>query len=178
MKHGGSQNICSRTQRQGRDRQVKVFVFLTFAFAAAGCSHTYKVTSDETRNSISAENLNKFLHDKECTIVFKDETTRNAVHVAVTSNSIRWQDSEKAAEESESLAQIDRLEVSDKTRGFVDALFVGTVGAAILVFFGPRGGGDFLVKPALPEAATVFVISVGIGAFSSSTRRFLIRAAQ
>ena len=176
--HVGLQNIYFQTLRRGRDKLMKILLFFVLGFFAAGCSHTYKVTSDGTRNSISAENLNKFLHDKECTIVFKDETTRNTVHVAVTSNSIRWQDSEKAAEESESLAQIDRLEVSDKTRGFVDALFVGTVGAAILVFFGPRGGGDFLVKPAYPEAATVFVISAGFGAFSSSTRRFLIRTSQ
>ena len=164
--------------RQGRDRQVKVFVFLTFAFAAAGCTHTHVVTSAGTRNSISVENLNQFLRDKECTIFFKDETAKDVIHVAVTSDSIRWQESVAVGEASRSLARVDRLEVSDKTRGLVDALFMGTVGAAILVFFGPRGGGDFLVKPAIPEAATVFVISAGFGAFSSSTRRFLIRAAQ
>lgn len=157
---------------------MKILLFFVLGFFAAGCSHTYKVTSDGTRNSISVENLNQFLRDKECTIFFKDETAKGAVHVAVTSDSIRWQESEEAVEESQFLARVDRLEVSDKTRGLVDALFVGTVGAAILVFFGPRGGGDFLVKPAFPEAATVFVISAGIGTFSSSIRRFLIRTGQ
>jgi hypothetical protein len=157
---------------------VRILFSFLLGFIAAGCIHTHVVTSAGTRNSISAENLNKFLLDKDCTIFFKDETAKDVVHAAVTTDSIRWQVSQEAIEESQSLARIDRLEVSDKTRGFVDALFVGTVGAAILVFFGPRGGGDFLVKPAYPEAATVFVISAGFGAFSSSTRRFLIRADQ
>jgi len=157
---------------------MRIFIFLVLVFTAAGCVHTSVVTSAGRENSISVENLNQFLRDKECTIFFKDEAAKGAVHVAVTSDSIHWQESEEAVEESQSLAQVDRLEVSDKTRGLVDALFVGTVGAAILVFFGPRGGGDFLVAPAYPEAATVFVISAGVGAFSSSTRRFLIRADQ
>ncbi len=178
MKHGDSQSICFPTHRQGRDRHVRILFSFLLGFIAAGCTHTHVVTSAGTRNSISVENLNKFLLDKECTIFFRDETARDVVHAAVTTDSIRWQVSQEAIEESQSLARINRIEVSDKTRGFVDALFVGTVGAAILVFFGPRGGGDFLVKPAFPEAATVFVISAGFGAFSSSTRRFVIRADQ
>ena len=157
---------------------MKIFASFLLGFIAAGCTHTHIVNSAGTRNSISVENVNQFLRDKECTIFFKDETAKDVVHVALTSDSIRWQESEDGLEESQSLARVDRLEVSDKARGLVDALFVGTVGAAILVFFGPRGGGDFLVKPAFPEAVTVFVISAGFGAFSSSTRRFLIRADQ
>lgn len=157
---------------------MRIFIFLVLVFTAAGCTHTSVVTSAGTGNSISVENFNEFLRERECQIFFKDETVRNAINVAVTSNSIHWQERERLVEESQSLARVDRLEVSDKTRGFVDALFVGSVGAAILVFFGPRGGGSFLVAPAYPEAATVFVISAGVGAFSSSTRRFLIRAGQ
>ncbi len=102
-----------------------VIPMLLMLHLLVGCTSSFIVSADETRGSISIEQLNIRIKDKTADVVAKDGTTISATIALIRKDSTFYSLNDSQKQIGILTSRIDQIVVKDGSRGAEEGLLIG-----------------------------------------------------